>query len=89
MIGSVVSFAWFVVELVLAFTGKVVVWAFSLGRWGSESLGENESLVFAAAGALSFLREGRRVVTITGLVLAGLAFYLLVLLLSLAFSAKA
>lgn len=82
------AFVWELLELVLAFTGKFLVWALSLGRWRSESLWENKSRVFAAAGALSFVREGQRVVTATGLVFAGLAFYILLFLLSLAYAAK-
>ncbi|WP_232080792.1 hypothetical protein [Variovorax sp. SRS16] len=35
----------------------------------------NESGIFAAAGALSFVRDGRRVVTVTGQELLGMAFY--------------
>jgi hypothetical protein len=77
------AFVWLLLELFLAFTGKFVVWALSFGRWRSESLRNAESRVFAAAGALSFVREGQRVITTTGLVFAGLAFYILLVVLSL------
>ena len=79
---------WGLLELILAFTGKFVVWALSFGRWRSESLRENESWVFAAAGALSFVREGQRVITTTGLVFVGLAFYLLLVVLWLVYAAN-
>jgi len=71
----ITAFVWELLELFLAITGQFLVWALSLGRWRSESLRENESRVFAAAGALSFVREGQRVITSTGLVFAGLAFF--------------
>ena len=74
--------------LVLAFTGKILVWAISLGRWRSEPLREDENRVFAAAGALSFVREGRRVITNTGLIFAGLTFYILLVVLSWVYAAK-
>lgn len=76
----VASFAWLVAELLLAYTGKAVIWLLSFGRWRTESLREDESRVFAAAGALSFVRDGKRVITTTGVVFAGLAFYLLLAL---------
>ena len=84
----ITAFVWELLELILAFTGKFVVWALSFGRWRSESVRENESRVFAAAGALSFLRAGQRVITATGLVFAGLAFYILLVLLALVYAAK-
>ena len=84
----VASFVWLVVELLLVGTGKAVIWAISFGRWRSESLGEDESRVFAAAGALSFLRDGRRVITTTGMLFAGLAFYVLLIVASLLYAAK-
>ena len=84
----ITAFVWELLELILAFTGKFVVWALSFGRWRSESVRENESRVFAAAGALSFVREGQRVITATGLVFAGLAFYMLLIFLALVYAAK-
>jgi preprotein translocase subunit Sec61beta len=84
----ITAFVWELLELILAFTGKFVVWALSFGRWRSESVRENESRVFAAAGALSFVREGQRVITVTGLVFAGLAFYILLVLLNLVPAAR-
>ena len=84
----IASFVWLVVELLLVGTGKAVIWAFSFGRWRSESLREDESRVFAAAGALSFVRDGKRVITTTGMLFAGLAFYVLLIVLSLLYAAK-
>lgn len=84
----ITAFVWELLGLFLAITGKFLVWALSLGRWRSESLRENESRVFAAAGALSFVREGQRVITSTGLVFAGLAFYILLVFLALVYAAK-
>ena len=80
--------AWVVFEVVLIQTGRFVVWAGSFGRWRGESLGENEGRVFAAAGALSFVREGRRVVTTDGLLFAGIAFYIGVVVLLVAYAAS-
>jgi len=84
----VAAFVGEALALVLAFTGRILVWAISFGRWRSESLREDESRVFAAAGALSFVREGRRVITSTGLIFAGLTFYLLLVIMSLVYAAK-
>ena len=64
-----------VVEIFLALTGKVLVFLLSFGAWRSESLFGNESSIHAAAGALSFVREGRRVITVTGQQLLGMLFY--------------
>jgi hypothetical protein len=82
------SIAWGLVELLLVLTGKAVVWSISAGRWRGESLREDESRVIAAAGALSFIRDGRRVVTTTGMLFAGLAFYASLLAASLLYAAK-
>ena len=84
----VAAFVGEALALVLAFTGRILVWAISFGRWRSESLREDESRVFAAAGALSFVREGRRVITTTGLIFTGLIFYILLVILSLVYAAK-
>ena len=84
----VASLLWGLVELLLVFTGKAVIWAFSFGHWRSESLKEDESRVFAAAGALSFIRDGKRVVTATGMLFAGLAFYAALIAGMLLYAAK-
>lgn len=60
---------------VITLTGRIVVWLVSLGKWrGERWLGE-EGRIHGAAGALSFVRDGTRIITDTGLFLFGLAFY--------------
>ncbi len=54
--------------------GRLAVWIFSLGRWRGEPLFGDEGRIFGAAGALSFVRDGRRVITETGLLFAGIVF---------------
>lgn len=61
-------------ELVLAAIGRFAVWMFTLGSWRCESWDGEEGRVHGAAGALWFTRDGRHVVTLTGQLLAGLAF---------------
>ena len=68
---------WQLAELALVITGKFIIFAASLGRWRGEHLNSDESLIYAPAGALSFKRDGQRVVTASGLALAGVAFYAL------------
>ena len=73
---ELLSFAvWVVVELLLIGTGRAVVSLATFGRWRGEQLGSGEGRVYGMAGALSFKRDGRRVITRVGLLLAGLAFY--------------
>ncbi|WP_168105305.1 hypothetical protein [Ramlibacter lithotrophicus] len=62
------------IEVLLAITGRFAVWLFSLGRWRAESLDGEEGRIYGAAGALSFIREGRRVITATGQLFAGILF---------------
>jgi hypothetical protein len=64
-------------ELLLVVTGRFAVWLFSFGRWRGEALTSDEGSIYGAAGALSFVRDGRRVITHTGQLFAGTAFYLL------------
>lgn len=59
--------------------GRVVVWLVSFGRWRGEQLRGNESGIYGPAGALSFVRDGRRVITNTGLLFFGIAFYVALL----------
>ncbi|MDM0012093.1 hypothetical protein QTH87_06520 [Variovorax sp. J22P168] len=66
-------------EILLVLTGKVLVHLLSFGRWRGEALANTEARIYSAAGGLSFVREGRRVVTVAGLTLIGMAFYGLVL----------
>lgn len=64
-------------EVVLAVIGRFAVWVFTLGAWRGESLDGEEGKIYGAAGALSFVRDGRRVVTCTGQLFAGIAFCVL------------
>lgn len=82
----IASMVWLAVELLLVFTGKAVICSVSVGRWRSESVIGDEGRIFGAAGALSFVRDGQRVVTPTGLLFAGLAFYILLALGALAYA---
>lgn len=83
------------IALVLNFicieTGRFVVWLVSFGQWRGERRGGNESQIHGPAGALSFVRDGQRVVTNIGLSFAGIAFYavMLVLLVGLLIAATA
>jgi hypothetical protein len=63
------------VGIFLVLTGKMLVFLLSFGAWRSESMMGNESSIHAAAGALSFVRDGRRVITVTGQQVVGMAFY--------------
>jgi hypothetical protein len=65
------------IEAFLAMTGHLAVRLFSLGRWRAESLDGEEGRIYGAAGALSFIRDGRRVITATGQMFAGIALYVL------------
>ena len=56
-------------------TGRVVVRLVSFGKWRGESLFGDEGRIYGAAGALSFVRDGRRVITDTGLLFVGVVFY--------------
>jgi hypothetical protein len=66
---------WLLIHTVLLHTGKAVVAVLSLGRWRGEKLAENEGRIYSAAGAMSFKRNGQRVITATPLAFLGLAFY--------------
>jgi len=73
-------------EVILVVTGRLAVWLFSFGRWRGESLASEEGKIYGAAGALSFVYEGQRVVTHTGQLFAGIAFYLLLIGLGVAYA---
>lgn len=66
---------WLSLELVLVWTGRGVIAAVSLGRWRGEQIQAREAKLYSAAGALSFVRDGQRVITANGLFFAGLGFY--------------
>lgn len=56
-------------------TGRLVVWLVSFGKWRGEPLFGDEGRIYGAAGALSFVRNGKRVISETGLLFVGVAFY--------------
>jgi hypothetical protein len=61
-------------------TGKLVIRLFSFGTRRSEALFGEEGRIYGAAGALSFVRDGQRVITQTGQLFVGFAFYAILLL---------
>jgi hypothetical protein len=67
--------------------GRLAIWLVSFGRWRGERTLDNEGRIFGAAGALSFVREGQRVITETGLLLAGTAFATALVILALTVAA--
>ncbi len=78
MLDALAVLLWSAVEFVLVVTAKWLVPRLSLGRWRAESLDGSEGRVHGPAGALSFRRDGKRVLTPTGLLFVGVAFYALV-----------
>ncbi|CAN7467484.1 hypothetical protein [Acidovorax delafieldii] len=89
MTDLVVAVLWSAVDALLIFTGALVVRVLSLGRWRTEHVRHQEASMFAPAGALSFRREGQRVVTASGLYIAGSLFYVLLAVLLVGFSRAA
>ena len=91
MTDLVVAVLWSAVDVLLIATGALLVRALSLGRWRTEDARNREARMFAPAGALSFRRDGQRVVTATGVYMAGSAFYavLVVVLVGLSRAASA
>lgn len=69
--------------MVTVITGRMIVRLVSLGRWRGEPLFGNEGRIYGAAGALSFVRDGQRVITETGLMFVGLAFYVAAIVLAI------
>lgn len=63
--------------------GRAAVWLLSLGRWRGEPLLGDEGRIFGAAGALSFVRDGQRVITKTGLLFAGIASLIVLALIAM------
>lgn len=72
-----------VLQILLIQFGRLPIWIFSLGRWRGEPLFGDEGRIFGAAGALSFVRDGQRVITETGLLFAGIAFLILLIYVSM------
>ena len=70
-------------------TGRVAVWLVSFGQWRGEQLLGDEGRIHGAAGALSFIRDGRRVITCTGLLFFGIIFYIVLFLVTVAHVAQA
>lgn len=66
---------WLVLDTLLVLTGKVVVRLASFGQWRGERLTQGEARTYGPAGALTFLRDGQRVVTGLGLTIVGALFY--------------
>ena len=62
-------------ELVLSLTARGLVWLVSFGKWRGEAWSTNEASIHSAAGSLSFVLNGQRVITSAGLTLIGMAFY--------------
>lgn len=62
-------------DIVLAQTGRFVVWIGTFGRWRAERFEEGEAQAYAPEAGLHFKRSGQRVITADGCVLAGFAFY--------------
>lgn len=63
------------VQLGLVYTGNAVVRSTSAGRWRPVSLNGDEARIYGMAGALSFRRDGQRVITRLGLMFVGAGFY--------------
>ena len=74
------------VWLLLTQTGRLVVCVLSFGRWRGEPLSGNEGRIFSAAGSLWFLRDGQVVLTHTGQMFLGLAFYVVAILSAIAYA---
>jgi hypothetical protein len=83
------NIAWLVVEVVLIRTGGAAVWSVSLGRWRGENISEEEGRIYGPAGTLSFLWEGRRVVTANGMLFAGILVYVALAFSLLAYAGSA
>jgi hypothetical protein len=72
------ALAWLVytfADIALVGTGHIVVRLLSMGRWRGQSWEGREARTFSAAGSLWFKHEGRLIITTTGLLLVGAAFY--------------
>lgn len=63
--------------------GRLAVWIFSLSKWRGEPLFGDEGRIFGAAGALSFVRDGQRAITETGLLFAGIASLIVLTLIAM------
>jgi hypothetical protein len=70
-------------ELAFIWIGKLVVPVLTLGRWRGEKLGSNEYSIHGAAGALSFVVDGQRVISRHGLLFLGIATTVVVIIVAL------
>ena len=70
-LASVVGYL--LIDIVVVTAGRLVLAVLTLGRWRGEALDGQEARIHSAAGALSFVRDGQRVLTRNGLALLGLA----------------
>lgn len=70
-------------------TGRAFVWLISFGRWRGEALLGDEARIYGPAGALSFVRDGQRVITDIGLQFFGAAFYIALIVVLGAYAAHA
>ena len=70
-------------------TERVVVWLVSLCQWRSEQLFGEDGRTHGAAGALSFVRDGRRVITDTGLLFLVVTFYVVLFYVTITYVAQA
>lgn len=61
-----IVFTWMLIVI-----GRLVLRIGTLGRWKCESIFSDEHRLRSAAGSLSYVHEGRRVVTSVGQSLAG------------------
>ncbi len=66
-------FEW-LLNLLLIMIGRFVICIATFGSWKCEALTSNDQAIHAAAGALWYTRDGRRVVTPTGQTLTGFLF---------------
>jgi hypothetical protein len=76
----------FIVDILFAFLGRVFIRCVSFGHWQTEAWGGGDSSHLAPAGALSFVRNHRRVFTHTGQQFAGLAFVILLAVLGVVYA---
>lgn len=74
-------------QFVVIQTGRGLVWLISFGRWRGEALLGEEARIYGPAGALSFVRDGQRVITDMGLQFFGAAFYVVLIVVLVAYAA--
>lgn len=77
-----------VIGVVAIEIGRFAVRVLSLGRWRGEQRLGDEGRVFGAAGALSFVRDGQRVITDTGLLFAGIALLIVAIVVAAVIALK-